>query len=574
MEGKHGRGRRRAGALAALSLIAAVAVPSDSGVGANVTSAPTNLACRAVTAKVKARHWVWVRLTRKVHGRRVLVRRHGKPVYVHVRTRYLKSVHRRHCTTTSTLPFTASAAVIASAGPFGPPPAAASIRPPADMTPPGVFGTPQFGQTLVASSGSWSEAPTGYAYQWLRCDASGGSCSPIAGATAATYVLGPSDVGAALRVTVTASNASGPSAPVASAPTPPVTGAGPVHHLEYVFEDGRVSVYDADHGYSLVKTISLPQTIAGTRGVTVAPATHMLFISYGGDGLNFNGSVLAYDLLAERVVWTVHLKTGIDSGQVSPDGKWIYMPTGENSPSGIWNILDTSNGAVVGTIQGGAAAHNTVASHDGRYVYLGGRNYNYLGVYDTATRQVHTVGPLVSGVRPFTVNGSNTLAFTTATGFDGFQVSSITTGGVLFTVQFAAVPSGFRFTGPSHGISLSPDERQLFVIDSVDKAVQVYDVSRVTEGVAPTHIDTIPVTGLSGTESPCAYDCGRGGWLQRSVDGRFVYVGDSGEVIETATRRVIANLPALLNTKKSLEVDWSHGVPVTSSERTGVGEVG
>jgi DNA-binding beta-propeller fold protein YncE len=135
------------------------------------------------------------------------------------------------------------------------------------------------------------------------------------------------------------------------------------------------------------------------------------------------------------------------------------------------------------------------------------------------------------------------------------------------------VPKGFAFSGPSHGISLSPDEKQLYVIDSPNKKVRVYDVSRVAEGVAPTQLGAISVAGLSGTETPCAYDCGRGGWLQRSVDGRLVYVGDSGEVIETATRKVLTTLPTLLNTKKSLEVDWSGGVPVATSNRTGVGDV-
>jgi DNA-binding beta-propeller fold protein YncE len=330
-----------------------------------------------------------------------------------------------------------------------------------------------------------------------------------------------------------------------------------------------------DHGFGLVKTISLPQTSTEIRGVTVAPATHMLFISYGGDGgSNGNGSVLAYDLVAERVVWTVNLATGIDSGQVSPDGKLLYMPTGENTASGIWDILDTSNGAVIGTIQGGARAHNTVVSNDGRYVYLGGRGYNYLGVYDTSIGKVRYLGPLVDGVRPFTVNGSNTIAFSTATNFDGFQVSSITTGAVLFTVSFGAVPSGFRLTAPSHGVSLSPDEKQLYVIDSVNKEVQVYDVSRVSEGIAPTQLGVIPVAGLIGTRSPCVYECGRGGWLQHSLDGRFVFVGESGEVIETATRKVLTTLAPLLNTKKSLEIDWANGVPIATSGRIGVGHVG
>jgi hypothetical protein len=450
---------------------------------------------------------------------------------------------------------------------------AASLARPANTAPPTISGTTQEGMTLTASPGSWTESPTSYNYKWRRCDSLGARCKTIKGASSSTYAVLSADVGHTLRVSVTARNAAGRSSAATSAQTAVVgTGTG-TQHYEYVFVDGLISVYDMDQSYKLIKTISLPQTESGVRGVTVAPSSHLLFISYGGDGTSFNGSVMAYDLVNERVVWTVHLKTGIDSGQVSPDGKRLYMPTGENTASGIWNILDTANGAVVGTIQGGSGAHNTVVSNDGRYVYLGGREYNYLDVYDTTTGKVRAIGPLVNTERPFTVNGSNTLAFTTATEFDGFQVSSITTGKVLFTTSFGPVPKGFAFTSPSHGASLSPDEKQLYVIDSPNKSVRVYDVSRVAEGVAPSQLGVIPVAGLSGTESPCAYDCGRGGWLQRSVDGRFVFVGDSGEVIETATRKVLTTLPTLRNTKKSLEVDWAGGVPVATSGRTGVGQV-
>src|SRR4029077_1149790 len=151
---------------------------------------------------------------------------------------------------------------------------------------------------------------------------------------------------------------------------------------------------------------------------------------------------------------------------------------------------------------------------------------------------------------------------------------SIVSRKVLFTVPFGSVPSGFPFSAPSHGISLSPDEKQVYVVDAIHKQVQVYDVSGVAQGVAPVHLAAIPVSGWSGRESPCAYDCGRDGWLQHSLDGRFVFVGDSGEVIETASRRVLMVLPTLANTRKSLEIDWSGGVPVATSGRNGVGYVG
>jgi YVTN family beta-propeller protein len=450
-----------------------------------------------------------------------------------------------------------------------------TLEPPVNRTLPTISGAARVGQQLSALPGSWSNSPTSYAYNWTRCSPAGSNCVAIAGALAATYTIAEADRAGTLRVSVIASNDAGESQPATSAQTAVVTESSAVQHLEYIFTDGLVSVYDSDHAEKLIKTISLPQTSEGIRGVTASPSTHLLFISYGGDGGVFgNGSVLAYDLVSEKVLWTVHLKTGIDSGQVSPDGKRLYMPTGENDPSGIWNILNTENGAAIGTIQGGASAHNTIASNDGRYVYLGGRDHNYLDVYETAAGKVREVGPLVAGVRPFTVNGSNTLAFTTATEFDGFQVSSITSGKVLFTVSFGTVPKGFAYTAPSHGASLSPDEKQLYVIDSVHKEVQVYDVSRVSEGIAPTQIGVIAVAGLTGNESSCAYDCGRSGWLQHSLDGRFVYVGDSGEVIDTSTRKVLTTIPTLLNTKKTLEIDWEGGVPVATSGRTSVGYVG
>jgi hypothetical protein len=112
------------------------------------------------------------------------------------------------------------------------------------------------------------------------------------------------------------------------------------------------------------------------------------------------------------------------------------------------------------------------------------------------------------------------------------------------------------------------------VLDAINKEVQVWDVSHVAEGIAPSQLGVVPVAGLAGNESGCAYDCGRDGWLQLSIDGRYAFVGDSGDVIETATRKVIANLPTLANTRKSIEIEWAGGLPIATSTRLGVGKVG
>ena len=50
----------------------------------------------------------------------------------------------------------------------------AQIEPPVNTAPPTISGTARAGQTLSASTGSSSESPSAYAYQWQRCDAQGG----------------------------------------------------------------------------------------------------------------------------------------------------------------------------------------------------------------------------------------------------------------------------------------------------------------------------------------------------------------------------------------------------------------
>jgi DNA-binding beta-propeller fold protein YncE len=443
---------------------------------------------------------------------------------------------------------------------------------PRELGPPRILGIDQVGQRLTVSPGSWSPAPASYAYAWRRCNPAGRRCVRIRGASASSYMLGARDLGAILRVSVVAASSVGRSQPALSGPTSRITRGSGVLHLEYLFNDGPVSVYDIDHGFKLIETFTLPGTSQGVRGVAVSPVTHMMFVSYGGDGGgNGNGSVLAYDLVARRVVWNAHLSTGIDSSAVSPDGKLLYMPDGELSSNGNWYILSTATGSVVGKIETpGSGPHDGVMSADGKLLVLGERNYSHLLVYSTQTGKLQAnIGPLAGGVRPNTINGSDSIAFTTATGSDGFQVESISGGKVLYTKSFASCEGPFSTC--SHGISLSPDNNQVYVIDTVHKAVQAWDVHGVAQGLAPTHVATIPVDGLQGSEKGCAYDCGRDGWLQHTLDGRFVLVGDAGDVIETATHRVVARVENLLNTRKFVEIDWSGGRPVASSGRQGIG---
>jgi len=85
----------------------------------------------------------------------------------------------------------------------------ASAAAPVNTAPPAISGTTTVGQTLTASNGTWSDSPTSFAYQWLRCNGGGNNCAAVANGTQQTYTLVGADAGHTLRVKVTATNADG-----------------------------------------------------------------------------------------------------------------------------------------------------------------------------------------------------------------------------------------------------------------------------------------------------------------------------------------------------------------------------
>lgn len=80
---------------------------------------------------------------------------------------------------------------------------------PANTVAPAITGTATVTHTLTVSTGSWTNTPTSYAYQWQRDDMGSGLPNAIAGATASTYVLQGADDGSHITCTVTGINANG-----------------------------------------------------------------------------------------------------------------------------------------------------------------------------------------------------------------------------------------------------------------------------------------------------------------------------------------------------------------------------
>ena len=379
------------------------------------------------------------------------------------------------------------------------------------------------------------------------------------------------DTGASQTFGLESYQATGGADPISQTPNP--TG---VAHWLYVLDDGLVSVDDIDDSNKLVKQFPIPE--AGKRGVVVAPSRGLLYVSECGpsDCSGKNGSLLAYDLANDVVAWIANYSFGVDQPAVTPDGSTIYMPHGADASDGTYSILDASDGEPIGSIYTGTNGHNTIASLDGTQVYLTGytgSNFNDAHVVNPGTNAVMlNAGPTINGIRPFTINGEHTLMFTTSSNACGFQVLSLTTGNVLYTVPFAGSCTWTASSAPSHGISLSPDETRVYVMDAPLERLEVYDVSSLPTS-APSLIASVKLSSLTGTESPCQTYCEREGWVLNDLSGGYVYVGDTGDVVSTTTLQVVSIVPALENTRILVEIDWSSGTPSATSTRFGIGRV-
>lgn len=321
-------------------------------------------------------------------------------------------------------------------------------------------------------------------------------------------------------------------------------------------DDGTIRVYHLDHGHRPVRTIRVFRCCADVRGATAAAPTHRFYVMYNRRRA---GHLAAVDLLSGRVLWDKVLhRPGVDRGNLTPDGKTLYLPTWESDPNSPYElVVDALSGDVVGKVAVPARSHDTLVSLDGGRVFMETKTPTAaMFVADPATnRVVETIHGYCCGglLGPFSINGAGTLVVNDVYGYAGFQIASVPTGRVIASVPFVGVHGA-----SGHGIAWTPDEREVWVDDGGSPLVHVYEMA--SDPPRQTHLVRV------GAPSPH--------WITFSIDGRFAYVAgrkgtrDPTDIIDTATYRRVGTLAP---SEDLLEVDFGHGVVTQVGNQFGVG---
>jgi DNA-binding beta-propeller fold protein YncE len=316
-----------------------------------------------------------------------------------------------------------------------------------------------------------------------------------------------------------------------------------------------ILVYDIDDGYKFVKRIptwDIPagQKIENVKGIAASAKTGRVYVT----SLN---RMIAVDAVTGKRLWDKTYEGGCDRLAISPDGKLLYVPQLEGP---LWHVVNAANGNVITQIETKSGSHNTIYANDGSRVFLAGLKSPLLSIADPRTHKLTgAVGPFSDVIRPFTVNGSNTLCFVNLNKLLGFEVGDIPSGKKLYRVEVEGFKQGpvKRHGCPSHGIAMTPDEKEIWLADGANYYIHVFD---------STVMPPKQTTSIKLRDSP--------GWVSFNADGSTAY-SSTGEIIDVNSKKIIATLKDEtgrdVQSEKMLDITIANGKVVYAGNQFGVG---
>jgi len=268
--------------------------------------------------------------------------------------------------------------------------------------------------------------------------------------------------------------------------------------------------------------------------ITVWPHVHGMGVQADGTRLfttsEGDKTLRIFDTSTGKLVSAIKLTGRPNQCAVTPDGKYVAIPIREGA--GSVDIVDVAQQKVVKTLPV-KAPHNAFNAGSNKYLFVSSMGDHAIYRNDLEKMDYDANIPVGGVPRPYVITRDGRTMYVALTDLHGFAIVDIADKKVVRRVEMPAEhPKPHEHPGEpintlTHGLALSPDEKELWVTSLLDDGMYVYDVpsqrfvGRVLTGSGPN-------------------------WVAFSPDGKYVCVSNAGDddvsIIDAKARREVARL--------------------------------
>jgi len=245
------------------------------------------------------------------------------------------------------------------------------------------------------------------------------------------------------------------------------------------------------------------------------------------------------DTATGRILDTIPVTGKPNECASTPDGRYVGVPIRDGDSV---DIVDTQLKKVVKVLPV-KAPHNCFNIGNPNDMYVSSMGGNEIDVIDLKKMEYSARIPAGGIPRPYAVSNDEQRLYIALTSLHGFAIADIPARKVIQRVELPPAPPlncPLEPDTPTHGLALTPDNRQLWVTSLADNGVYVYDLA--TKQTSPLiHVGKCP------------------NWMAFSPDGRYCAVSNSDSndcsILDARTRREMARVKVGKGPKRVLVVN-------------------
>jgi YD repeat-containing protein len=360
---------------------------------------------------------------------------------------------------------------------------------------PKLSGSPVVGTAITVSTGTWTNSPTVYGYQWEDCNKEGGACSTILGVNNESYTPTVADIGRFLVARITATNGGG--SVVAS------TGAAEVTASEYKLPEKSEPAYITtgadkklwftDYGTSKIGTSTTTGAVteyslpAGSKPVGIAegPSEEIWFADQGTSRI---GKVTTKGAITEYPLSTEVAPQDLTEG---PEGNmWFTASSTQNGKPNYIGKMTPSGALTQYALTAERASPTGITVGPEKYIWFTEQYLNKICVLNPTTGVIVHEYSQPNNSQPVQIVYSATEGNFWVTDYVGEKISKITPAGAIS--EYSVSAGGASVTLPV-GITIGPDGKSWFPMMSTTGAT--YLMGTITSAGSITEYQLPPSSG-------------------------------------------------------------------------------